>query len=558
MPAKRSAPRDPVAAYARAVTRKRKPVVVGKAVRLACARHLADLKRRDLTWRLDKALHAISFFSEMLTLDDGSAFVLEPWQAFIVGSLFGWYGMDGCRRFRTAFVETGKGSGKTPMAAGIGLYGLVADGEGAPEVYAAATARDQAKITFKDATRMVEENPELRELITPQVGSLTIPADSATFRPVSSEHRGLDGLRVHFGLLDELHEHPTALVVDKIRAGTKGRRNALIFEITNSGYDRNTVCWKHHEYSLAVIEQTTPNDSWFAYVCQLDEGDDWRDERVWLKANPNLGHSITLKYLREQVAEAVGIPSKQNIVLRLNFCVWTEQATRWLDLDVWDRCGAPVVEPEPGTPFWGGLDMASSSDLCAHAKVFGPDEGGVFDVLLRFWMPEAKVQERAKKGQTHFLDWVRDGFIEATQGQATDYDFVEAAILEDSEKWELRDMAYDRWNVTQLVTHLADKLGEERLVQFGQGFSSMSGPSKELERLLLEGRIRHGGNPVLRWMASNAAARQDPAGNIKPDRERSADKIDGIVALVMALARALAASGLSAEEPWDGEVRVLA
>lgn len=533
--------RDPVTEYARAVKCGRIPA--GRAVRLACERHLRDLKRKDLKWQPEEATRAIAFFRDMLVLDDGSPFVLQRWQAFVIGSLFGWYGLDGCRRFRTAFIETGKGNGKTPMAAGLGLYGLVADGEGSPEIYAAAVTRDQANITFRDATRMVEGSPELAALITPQVRSLTIPADNAVFRPVSSEHRGLDGLRVHIGLLDEVHEHPTALVVDKIRAGTKGRRNALIFEITNAGYDRNSVCWKHHEYSLAVLEGTTPNDSWFAYVCQLDEGDDFRNERTWRKANPNLGHSITLKYLREQVAEAIGIPSKLNIVLRLNFCVWTEQATRWLDLDVWDKCGGPMPEPEPAASFYGGLDMASSFDLCAFAKVFGPDEEGVFDVLLRFWMPIAQVEARAKRGQAHFLDWAHEGWISTTEGATTNYDFVEAAILEDCERWELRELAFDRWNITQLVTHLQDKLGHERLVQFGQGFASMSSPSKELERLVLDGKIRHGGNPVLRWMASNAAARQDAAGNIKPDREHSADKIDGIVALVMALARAIAAGG---------------
>lgn len=550
---RRRLPPDPATRYARDVVAGK--YVVGEPVLLACKRHLADLKRKDLVWRIDEVQSTVAFFEELLTLDDGSPFRLRPWQAFVVGSIFGWWLPDGSRRFRTAYVETAKGSGKTPMAAGIGLKGMIADDEGAPEIFAAAVTEKQARITFKDATRMVEANPELLELVKVYKASLSIPSESAVFRPVSSEKRALDGHRVHMGLLDEIHEHPTPMVVDKIRAGTKVRRNALIFEITNSGYDRTSVCWAHHTYSLSVLKGATPNDAWFAYVCALDEGDDWLDEKVWAKVNPNLPYGVPgLKYLREQVKEALGMPSKMNIVKRLNFCVWTEQQTVWLPLKAWDEAPA-LREPERGEPFCGGLDMAASTDLCAWAKVFGPDDGGAFDVLLRFWMPQERVDELERKGQPHFAQWVREGWIAATEGRATDYDFVEAAVLEDCAQWELRELAYDRWNVTQLVKHLEDKLGEDRLVAFGQGFASMSGPAKELERLIAESLIRHGGNPVLRWMVSHAVAKQDPAGNIKPDREKSPDKIDGVVALVMALARAIATAGLVPPGPSIYETR---
>ncbi len=535
---------DPVTGYARAVVAGK--IVAGRPVRLACERHLRDLKRKDLVWRLDKALLAIEFFRDMLVLEDGSPFVLLSFQCFIVGSVFGWYATDGTRRFRTAYVETGKGSGKTPVAAGIGLYGLVADGEPAPEIYSAATDRDQAKLVWQDAWRMVQASPELRELVMApdrgdvQIGSLTIPAKSATFRPVSSEHRGLDGKRPHIGLIDELQEHPTGIVVDKIRAGTKRRRNALIFEITNSGWDRTSVCWKHHDYSVKVLEGTIENDSWFAYVCALDKGDDWHDERVWLKANPGMLAGLPpIKYLREQVEEAVGMPSKENIVRRLNFCEWTEQADRWLEMETWYACPSEVVELVKVRACMGALDAASTSDINAFILIFEPGEDGVYPVLARFWIPErtldAKESGRPEELRLKLQEWVRDGWIKTTPGDTTDYDVMEQDIKDLIAEVELKRLSFDRWNVTQLVTHLIDAFGEERVIAFPQTMAAMSAPTKELEKLISERKLRHGGNPVLAWMASNVALQYGPNEQVKPDRVRSGDKIDGIIALVMAL-----------------------
>jgi phage terminase large subunit-like protein len=521
-------------------------IKAGEYVRLACKRHRADRKRKDLAWSLDKALDAIDFFSEMLVLEGGTPFKLQPFQQFIVGSIFGWYMKDGRRRFRTAYIEIGKGNGKTPMAAGVGLYGLVGCGEPAPEVYAAAVSRDQAKICFKDAVRMRDESPELADLIQKHVTGLTIPKDHATFRPVSSEHRGLDGLRVFVGLIDEVHEHPSAMVVDKIRAGTKARRDALIFEITNSGYDRNSVCWAHHELSVKVLQGVVKNDQWFGYVCTLDDGDDWRDERVWHKANPGLGTILPKSYLREQVTEAKGMPSKQNIVRRLNFCEWTEQANRWLDMPVWDENAGTVpagrmrAALEGGTA-WVGLDLGSTSDLTALVLVVPDDDGGC-DVLPFFWCPEEGLRRRSEREGVPYAQWAEEGWIETTPGEVTDYDFIEKRVLELAEQFRIKEVAFDRWHASQLVTHLQDEFGEgddtPTMVQFGQGFASMAAPVKELERLIVARKLRHGGHPVLRWMASNVAVQQDPAGNLKIDKARSSEKVDGMVALAMAIGRA--------------------
>ena len=525
-----SAKSDRATAYAREVKAGR--VVAGLFVRQACERHLLDLKRKDLRWDREKSERAIAIFESCYKLDNGEPFLLQPFQCFIVGSVMGWYGLDGLRRFRTAYVEIGKGNGKTPMAAGLGIIGLVFDEEGAAEVYSAAATQDQASICFKDAKRIVEGSPDLAAMVDVQVGSLFIKDTNSVFRPVSAEHRGLDGKRVHVAIVDELHEHASALVVDKIRAGTKGRRNALIFEITNSGYDRRSVCWAHHEYSRQVLDGSAPNDSWFAYVTGLDAGDQWDDEKVWMKSNPGLGTILPWKYLREQVAEAKGMPSKENIVKRLNFCVWTEQSTRWLPMEEWDR-GAREIKRE-GRCF-AGLDLGSTSDFSARCLLWGPDADGEWSAEWRMWIPEARADERIRKGDGWLSQAIADGWLETTPGNVTDYDYIEKAILEDFERYDIEKLAFDRWNASQLITHLLSNLGESRLVKFGQGFVDMSPACRELERRLKGGLIRHGGNPVVRWMASNVSAKSDPAGNIKPDKENSADKIDGIVALLDAI-----------------------
>ena len=547
-----SAPaRSPVTAYAEAVVRSR--VVANRLVRLACERHLRDLKsgaKRGLRFDEGRAERVMEFFPRFLRLAEGAhagqAFELQPWQQFIIGSLFGWLGADGCRRFRKAYVECAKGNGKSPLSAGVGLYGLLADGEEGAEIYSAAVTRDQANILFRDAKRMVQASPALSGRIEVNVGSLTILPTNSFFRPVSSEARSLDGPRVHMGLIDELHEHRSSLVVDKVQAGTKGRRQPLVLEITNAGYDRLSVCWQHHDYSIKVLEGTLDNDEWFAFVAGLDEGDDWTDEKVWPKANPNLGVSVTLRYLREQVREALGMPGKQSIVKRLNFCVWTESAERWLDIAAWDGCGESF-EPEDlrGQPCFGGLDLASTRDLTAFGLLF-PRPDGRYVFRVRFWVPEDTVRQRVERDRVPYDVWVRDGLIETTPGNVTDYDRIRAAIKDDAERFTIREIAYDRWNATQLVTQLQED--GATMVPFGQGYFSMNAPSKELEKLVTAQTLVHGGNPVLRWMAGNVSIEQDPAGNIKPSRSKSMEKIDGIAALVMALGRAI----VHRSEP-DGE-----
>lgn len=568
----------PVTQYAADVVAGR--ILANKWVRLACARHLADLKtgkQRGLWFDPEAADHIIAFFPEFLIFYegewDGMPFVLQPWEQFIAGSLFGWKTGEDVRRFRTAYIEAAKGAGKTPFAAGLGLYGLAFDGEAGAEIYSAATKREQAAVLFRDAKTFAEGSEALREILTVGQHNIAYERANSFFRPVSSEERGLDGPRPHIALIDEIHEHPNAMVVDKLRAGTKGRRQALICEITNAGYDRHSICFQHHEYSEKILEGLIENDSWFAFMTGLDvcaecaaagqtipqEGcrtcDDWRDEKVWPKANVNLGISIKPSYLREQVAEAIEMPAKQNIVKRLNFCIWTESITKWLPADKWAACGTPV-DPEAlrGRNCYGGLDLSSNIDLTAWVLVFpprGPDAEpgpqGKHEVLCRFFLPADNMAARVRKDKVPYDVWVRQGFITTTPGDIIDYAFILDQIRRDMAAYHIAELAFDRWGSQKITTDLQELgfqiEGNKSLVQFGQGFASMNAPTKEVEKMVLAGELAHGGNPVLSWMVSNVAIKMDPAGNQKPDKDKSTERIDGAVALIMAVGRAMLKGG---------------
>lgn len=544
----RRPPTDPVARYAEHVVAGK--IVAGRLVRLACERHLRDIEtghERGLTWDRAAADYVIRFFRDALRLNggdfEGKPFVLEPWQVFIVGSLFGWKREDGYRRFRTAYLEIGKGNGKSPLAAGTGILMLTADGEARAEVYAAAAKKDQAQILFRDAVAMVDQSPALTKRIDKSGGkpvwNLAYLKTSSFFRPIASDD-AQSGPRPHCALLDEIHEHDSANVVDLMRAGTKGRRQPLMFEITNSGWDRQSVCWRHHEYSRQILEGSLPDDEWFAYVCGLDEKDDWRDEKVWVKANPNLGVSITHDYLRRQVREAEGMPAQQSVVKRLNFCEWTEQSERWIESEVWDKNGEPVDETALiGRECYAGLDLSTTTDISGLVLVF-PLDDGTFALLPRFWVPKAnakRMAQRSQRDRVSYEQWIHDGLIEATEGDVIDYTVIRARIGELAERHVIRELVYDRFNATQLITQLGDD--GLTVVPFGQGFVSMSAPTKEMEKILKEGKVRHGNHPVLTWMAGNVAVLQDPAGNLKPAKNKSSGRIDGIVAAIMGLGRAI-------------------
>lgn len=555
---------DPVTAYARRVCEGAE--VASYLVRLACQRHLNDLEAagaRGLVWRAEAAQEVIDFFAEVLILpentdaaesrsadqSDPQPFVLSPFQQFIAGSLFGWYTVKGHRRFHQAYIETAKGSGKTPFGAGLMLYMLIADGEAGAQVYAAAVGKDQAKLAFTDAERMVEASPYLSDLVDQKVNNLAVLETGSYFKPISSEKRGLDGKRVHGALIDELHEHPTPVVVNKMRKGIKGRRNALIVEITNSGFDRTSVCWNHHEYSRKVLEGTVQNEEWFAFVCGLDpcdacrskgkwfpsedcpDCDDWKTEGPhWLKANPNLGVSLPWDYVRTIVNQAKGMPSEVSDTLRFNFCVWTQGASRAIDMGKWAACQAiPDDDELIAAPCYGGLDLGESDDFTAWARIWVLDDGRVA-VKMRYWLPSIALERRPHRP---YDEWRRAKILTVTEGDITDYAKVRAQILEDCRTDGIIAVAYDVRSAVETAQILAGE-GVD-MIPTTQGFP-LHEAIKRLLELVVDGQLCHDKEVILTWMASNLVLQDSPDGSKKRiAKDRAPEKIDGIAAIVNAI-----------------------
>lgn len=549
-------------------------------MRLACARHLRDLEQQEakgLVWRLDQALRVIGFFRDVLRLNggehEGLPFELTLWQQFVVGSLFGWYGVDGHRRFRVAFLEIAKGNGKSPLAAGIGLYMMEADNEPRAEVYSAAVDKGQAGILFRDAVAMVDQSPQLDRRITRSgsPGKEWNLADTQThsfFRPISSESkgRGKSGPRPHCALLDEVHEHPTNAMVEFMRAGTKGRRQALIVMITNSGFDRTTVCWHYHEYAQRILQGMFDDDAFFAFVCGLDEGDSWSDELVWLKANPNLDVSITRKYLREQVREATGMPSKQSIVRRLSFCAWVGAENPWIDEDAWRSCEAEFDRDTlKGKRAFGGLDLSGKNDLTALSLAF-PDEK-ITTTVTDFWVPESGIKDREDRDRVPYTMWRDQGFLTATPGRSIDYAFAAAKVQRWMSFCDLKELAFDRWRIDDFERELNELGIETEQVDFGkepegspalilrphgQGFKDMAPAVDLLETDVLNGTLKVEKNPVMTMCSANAVLTTDPAGSRKFDKRpgKSTGRIDGLVAMAMAK-RCASLSSSAAKSFWE-------
>lgn len=573
---------DRVTAFAQAVLSGE--LVAGPDVRNACKRHLRDrdtAELRGLVWDQDAADKALGFFEEVLCLNggeyEGEPFVLAPWQAFVVGSLFGWYTVDGYRRFRMAYIETGKGSGKSPLVGGIGLYGLVADGEQRAEVYAAATKRDQAMILFRDAVSMVNMSPALvRRLVQSgrdeKVWNLFYPSTNSFFRPISSDD-GQSGPRPHIGLLDELHEHKSATAVNMMRAGTKNRRRAMIVMITNSGSDKNSVCGQYHELGKRICAGIEDNDSLFAFICSLDEGDDpFTDESCWTKVNPSLDFVADperqtegipgRKYLREQVAEARGLPAKEAVVRRLNFCQWTQADNPWIGWDVWSAAEERVpMRLLRNRPAVAGLDLSSTTDLTAFVLLFYPTEADPhWRLLPYFWIPDYQLEERERRDKVPYSVWIKDGHLETTPGKAISKLHVLRRLQTICDYFEVHQIAYDRWRIEDLRELMNEHgITLPELTPFGQGFKDMGPAVDEFERRLLGTveepevidldpgdyqliareaaeveTLRHDGNPVLTWNAGNAITVSDPAGNRKVDKQKAIGRIDGVVAAIMA------------------------
>lgn len=521
-------------------------VIAGQLIRLAVKRHLLDLqkgKKRGLRFDEQKASDAIEFFSYLKHSKGewaGQSFTLEPWQKFIVWVLFGWVKKDGTRRFKTGYLEVPRKNGKSTLGAGIGLKLAFADDEPGAEVYSAATKKDQAIIVHGEATRMVKASPDLIDVIQVYKNSLTRIDKAQKYEPLGADEDTLDGLNVHAAIVDELHAHKTRGVYDLMETGTSARRQPLLFAITTAGTDQTeaSICWEQHVYVEQILRGVIEDDTYFGFICNMDEKDDWQDERNWHKANPNLGVSKKLDYMRDQALKAKNMPSKLNTFLRLDLNQWTQQVTRWIDLGLWDKnAGAPIDESElHGKPCYAGLDLSSVSDLTAFVLLFRDPASGVASVLCRFWCPEARLSDEHNRYRDQYEAWAREGLITTTPGNAIDYEAVKAQVLKDASTFQIQELAVDRlFQGYQMSMQLAEE--GLTVAACGMGFMSMAGPTAELERRLLSHSLRHGGHPLLRWMANNVAVKEDPAGNKKPDKAQSQGKIDGIVALLLALDR---------------------
>ena len=556
------APSDPVTAYARAVVSGAS--VAGRLVRLACERHLRDLAdgaARGLRFDVDLANEAVAFFL-CLRHSKGEwarqPFALTPPEAFVIGSVFGWVrAQDGLRRFRTSYTEVAKKFGKSTIAAGVGLLLAFFDGEAGAEVYAAATKKEQAKIVWDEARRMVLKSPGLRRRIQVRAANLHSLETASKFEPLGRDSEGLDGINPHGKLIDELHRHKTREIWDILEQSSGSRRQPLTFVITTAGADTQSICWEQHDYVVKVLEGEIPDDTTFGYIATLDvceacraKGrtapddtcatcDDWADERVWPKANPNYPVTPKPDDMRKLAQEAREKPAAQNAYKRLRLNVWTESLIRWLSADAWRACGEPL-RPLAGRRGILGLDLSSTTDLTALVGVFQDDDGS-YDVTARFWLPRENLAARVKRDRAPYDVWERDGFLVFTDGDRVDYEFILAEILAVPERdgVTIAEVAFDPWNGTSV----SNKLGQAGVtcVPIRQGFGSLSAPSKELEALLSKRRIRHAGHPVLAWNAANAVIEMDAAGNIKPSKNpaKSTGRIDGISALVTALARAI-------------------
>lgn len=542
---------DRASAYATAVVSGER--MAGPDIRNACKRHLDDLENgeaRGIVYSHQSAMRAIFFFENVLRLNggehEGKPFILLDWQAFIVSSIFGWKQLDGTRRYRNVYVESGKGSGKSPLAAGVGLYCLIADNEPRAEVYAAATKMDQARILFNDALAMIDQSPELGQILMKNgknpVNRVSMPSTGSVFRPISSDN-GQSGYRPHCALIDEVHEHKNPDVINLMRAGTKGRKNPLFFMITNSGHDRTSICYDYHEYGKKVAAQAVEDDSFFSFICSLDEGDDpFKDKSCWGKANPSLGQTFGERYLEEQVREARGMPSKESTVRRLNFCQWVEASNPWMSMDSWmkveDRDTS--IESLAGKRCYGGLDLSGKRDLTALALYF-PDEKVLY---VELWTPRDTMLERVRTDRVPYDAWVRGGFLHAPPGNSIDYSFVAERISRLSLEFDIQAVAFDKYHIDYLEREFAGSVAVP-FVPHPQGFfkASESGlwmphSVELLEAAIADEDIKILYNPVLRWNAASAVLISDAKENRMFDKKRATGRIDGIVASAMALGAA--------------------
>lgn len=502
----------------------------------------------ELAFSPERADRAQNFIEKICKHTKGrharSPFLLTDWQRDdIVRPLFGTVRYDEdlaewVRAYRIAWIEVARKNGKSELLAAIGLLLLVADDEEGAEIYSAARDRDQARKVFDVAERMVELSPILSRRLHINKSSKRI-SDERTgsyYEVISADAAGNLGHNPHGIIFDEVLTQPSRELWDALRTGMGARSQPIMVAATTAGNNMTSLAWTEHEYSERVHNDPSLDPARFVYMRNVDKNADWQDERNWYDANPALGDFLNIATLRDEAREAAQSPEGQNAFRQFRLNQWVQQTTRWLDLGAWDAAAGIVDEAAMrGRRAFGGLDLASSTDIAALCWTFPDDEGG-YDAVWRFWIPADRLADLDRRTGGNAARWVREGWLTTTEGDVIDYRAILDRIDKDAQAFDVQEIAYDRWGMTQLSQDLQD--AGMTVVPFGQGFASMSPPTKEWERLVLTGDYRHGGNPVMRWMADNITIRRDPAGNIKIDKAKSSEKVDGCVAAVMALDRA--------------------
>lgn len=525
-------------------------IVACKWVRLACQRQLNDLKRTDLRWQFDveRASH-ICRFTELLPHIEGQwarqrlRITLEPWQVFILTTVFGWVDEAGHRRFRTAYVEVPRKNAKSTMSAAVGLYGLTADDEPGAQIYSAATTRDQARIVWRTAKAMVERTPGLQQRfgVATSVSSIYVEDQASLFQPLSRDQGGNhDGYNVHVAIVDELHAHKTRDIWDVLETATGAREQPLIWAITTAGFNRAGICYQVRRLAVKYLDRSVDevDETFFGIIYTLDDGDDWTDPRSWQKANPNWGVSVDPDDIERKARQAMQMASFTNNFLTKHLNVWVNADTAWMDMQAWERCEDTDLSPDDfvGEDCVAALDLASKVDVAANIKIFRRFIGGLehFYVFSRFYLPE----EAAEGGvNSHYAGWARAGYMTLTPGNIIDFAYIEDDIIQDVGRFAVSEVAYDPFQATYLATRLMD--AGVNVVEYRNIVKTMSEPMKMLEALVLAGRLHHDGNPVMTWMISNVVAHLDAKDCIFPRKEQPENKIDGPVALIMALGRML-------------------
>jgi len=489
--------------------------------------------------------HAVNFIQNLTHTKgkwSGKRFELMGWQEQIIRDVFGTLKPNGYRQFNTAYIEIPKKNGKSELAAAVALLLLCGDYEDGAEIYGCAADRQQATIVFDVAADMVRNSPVLSKYCKVNKSSkrITFLPKSSYYQVLSAEAYSKHGFNVHGVVFDELHAQPDRRLFDVMTKGSgDARTQPLYFLITTAGTDTHSICYEQHQKALDILSGRKNDPTFYPVIYGAADNDDWTSPEVWKRANPSLGDTITIDKVEAACESAKQNPAEENAFRQLRLNQWVKQAVRWMPMDKWDKCISSIDESElEGRICYGGLDLSSTTDITAFVLVFPPqDEDDSYVILPYFWIPEEEMERRSRKDHVLYDLWHHQGYLEATEGEVVHYAYIEKFIEKLGERFNIAEIAYDRWGATQMVQDL-EGMGFT-VVPFGQGFKSMSPPTKELLKLVLEKRIAHTGHPVLHWMMDNVVIRKDPSGNIKADKEKSTEKIDGAVATIMALDRAI-------------------